>query len=237
MRSRRPTVLFLPGLLCDAALWASQIEGLRDIADIRVADLTLDDSIAAMARRAAAAAGDGRFVIVALSMGGYIAFDLLRAVSDRIAGVALLDTAATPDTPERAAERRAGIASLAAGRFAGVTSRLLPKLVHRDRVNGPVGAAVRAMALRVGGEAYLRQQRAILGRPDSRPVLKEVRAPTLVAVGAQDLLTPPAEAQVIRDGIAGSRYHVFSGCGHLPPLELPGETTALLRDWLVGSVL
>ncbi len=237
MRSRRPTVLFLPGLLCDAALWASQIEGLRDIADIRVADLTLDDSIAAMARRAAAAAGDGCFVIVALSMGGYIAFDLLRAVSDRIAGVALLDTAATPDTPERAAERRAGIASLAAGRFAGVTSRLLPKLVHRDRVNGPVGAAVRAMALRVGGEAYLRQQRAILGRPDSRPVLKEVRAPTLVAVGAQDLLTPPAEAQVIRDGIAGSRYHVFSGCGHLPPLELPGETTALLRDWLVGSVL
>ncbi|MBN9073561.1 MAG: alpha/beta fold hydrolase [Rhizobiales bacterium] len=237
MRSRRPTVLFLPGLLCDAALWASQIEGLRDIADIRVADLTLDDSIAAMARRAAAAAGDGRFVIVALSMGGYVAFDLLRAVSDRIAGVALLDTAATPDTPERAAERRAGIASLAAGRFAGVTSRLLPKLVHRDRVNGPVGAAVRAMALRVGGEAYLRQQRAILGRPDSRPVLKEVRAPTLVAVGAQDLLTPPAEAQVIRDGIAGSRYHVFSGCGHLPPLELPGETTALLRDWLVGSVL
>lgn len=233
----RPTVLFLPGLLCDAALWSSQIEGLRDIAEIRVADLTQDDSIAAMARRAVAVAGEGRFVVVALSMGGYVAFELLRIVSERIAGVALLDTAATPDTPERAAERRAGIASLAAGRFAGVTSRLLPKLVHRDRADGPLGAAVKAMALRVGGEAYQRQQRAILGRPDSRPVLQEVRAPTLVAVGAQDVLTPPAEAHVIRDGIAGARYHVFSGCGHLPPLELPGETTALLRNWLVGSIL
>jgi pimeloyl-ACP methyl ester carboxylesterase len=233
----RPNVLFLPGLLCDAALWASQIEGLRDIADVSVADLTLDDSITGMARRVVAAAREGRFVAVALSMGGYVAFELARRVPERIAGLALLDTTAAPDTPERATERREGIANLAAGRFAGVTSRLLPKLVHRDKANGPVGAAVQAMVQRVGGEAYVRQQQAILGRPDSRPVLSEVRAPTLVAVGAQDILTPPPEARVIRDGIAASRYHVFSGCGHLPPLELPGETTAVLRNWLIGSGL
>ncbi len=231
-----PTILFLPGLLCDAALWAHQVEAVRDLAGTAVADLTRDESIAAMARRAAAIA-DGPFVVVALSMGGYVAFELLRTVPERIAGVALIDTAATPDTAERAAERRAGIASLAAGRFAGVTSRLLPKLVHPERVAGPVGDEVRAMAQRVGGEAYVRQQQAILGRPDSRPMLADVRAPALVAVGAQDVLTPPAEARLIHEGIAGSRLHVFAGCGHLPPLEVPQETTALLREWLLGDVL
>ena len=232
----RPTVLFLPGLLCDAALWAHQVEHLRDLVTPVVADLTRDDSIAAMARRAADAA-PGPFTVVALSMGGYVAFELLRTVADRIAGVALLDTSASPDTPEKAAERRAGIASLAAGRFAGVTARLLPQLVHPVHIDGPVGAQVRAMAQRVGGEAYVRQQQAILGRPDSRPLLPRIGAPTLVVVGAQDVLTPPSEARLMHEGIPGATLHIVPDCGHLPPLEKPDETTALLRDWLAQAVL
>lgn len=232
----RPTVLFLPGLLCDAALWAHQVEHLRDLATPVVADLTRDDTIAAMARRAAGQA-PGRFVLVALSMGGYVAFEMLRTLPDRIAGVALVDTTAAPDTPEKAAERRAGIASLAAGQFAGVTTRLLPKLVHPAHVNGPVGAQVRAMARRVGGEAYVRQQRAILGRVDSRPLLPRIGVPALVVVGAQDVLTPPAEARLMHEGIKGSTLHVLPDCGHLSPLEKPAETTALLREWLTRGIL
>lgn len=232
----RPTVLFLPGLLCDAELWAHQVEHLNDLVTPVVADLTRDDSIAAMAQRAAGGV-QGRFVVVSLSMGGYVAFELLRTVAERIAGVALVDTTAAPDTPEKAAERRAGIASLAAGRFAGVTARLLPQLVHPDHIDGPVGAQVRAMAQRVGGEAYVRQQNAILGRPDSRPLLPRIDMPALVVVGAQDVLTPPAEARVMHEGIAGSTLHVIPDCGHLPPLERPDTTTALLRDWLERDVL
>lgn len=232
----RPTVLFLPGLLCDAALWAHQVEHLDDLVTPVVADLTRDDSIAAMAQRAAGGV-PGRFAVVSLSMGGYVAFELLRTLADRIAGVALIDTTAAPDTPEKATERRAGIASLAAGRFAGVTARLLPQLVHPDHIDGPVGARVRAMAQRVGGEAYVRQQNAILGRPDSRPLLPRIEMPALVVVGAQDVLTPPAEARVMHEGIAGSALHVIPDCGHLPPLEKPEATTALLRDWLERCVL
>ena len=97
---------------------------------------------------------------------------------------------------------------LKVGRFAGVTTRLLPKLVHASHVHGPVGEAVKAMAERVGGAAFLRQQRAILDRPDSRPTLGLIRVPTLVAVGADDLLTPPALAREIHQGIAGSRLLV-----------------------------
>ena len=232
----RPTALFLPGLLCDAALWAHQVEHLADLVDPVVADMTRDDSIAAMARRAADGAPE-RFVVVALSMGGYVAFELLRTVADRIAGVALVDTMASPDTPEKAAERRAGIASLAAGRFAGVTARLLPQLVHPDHVDGPVGMQVRSMTERVGGDAYIRQQNAILGRPDSRPLLPHIRVPTLVVVGEQDVLTPPAEARLMHENIANSMLHVIPDCGHLPPMEKPDTTTALLRDWLKRDVL
>ena len=232
----RPTVLFLPGLLCDAELWAHQVEHLRDLITPVVADLTRDDTIAAMAARAAAAL-PGRFAVVGLSMGGYVAFEMLRTLADRIAGVALLDTTAAPDTPEKAAERRAGIESLRTGRFAGVTARLLPKLVHPDHVDGPVGARVRAMAERVGGDAYVRQQHAILGRVDSRPLLPRISVPALVVVGAQDVLTPPAEARLMHEGIAGSSLHVVEDCGHLPPLEKPAETTALLRDWLERQIV
>lgn len=224
-------LLLIPGLLCDAALWAAQVRDLADIAEPQLADVTLDDSIAAMAERVLAAAPP-RFALAALSMGGYVAFEIMRRAPGRVSRLALLDTSASPDTPARAGERRAAIASLELGRFVGVTGRMLPQLVHRDHLAGPVGQAVQAMALRVGGDAFVRQQRAILGRIDSRPGLGAIEVPTLVVVGAQDVLTPPADARAIHDGIAGSVLEVIEGCGHLPPMEVPGRTSAVLRAWL-----
>ncbi len=224
-------LLFLPGLLNDAVLWRRPIAALADRTAAVVADLTLDDSIAAMARRALAAAPP-RFGLVALSMGGYVAFEILRQAPERVTRLALFDTGAAPEDAAHAALRRQGMEQIKVGRFAGVTTRLLPKLVHASHVAGPVGEAVKAMAERVGGEAFLRQQRAILDRPDSRPILATIRVPTLVAVGADDVLTPPALSQEIHAGIAGSRLHVLADCGHLPPLERPEGTAALLREWL-----
>ncbi|MET3712280.1 pimeloyl-ACP methyl ester carboxylesterase [Sphingomonas trueperi] len=229
--AERAPLLLLPGLLCDAALWRVQVEALADVAEAQVADLTLDDSVAAMAARALRSAPP-RFALAALSMGGYVAFEVLRQAPERVTRLALIDTSAAPDSAERSAERRAAMASLAFGRFVGVTTRILPQLIHPDAVAGPVGAAVRAMAARVGGDAFLRQQRAILNRPDSRPLLPGIRVPTLVAVGAEDLLTPPADARAMHAAIPGSTLHLFEDCGHLPPLERPAETTALLRAWL-----
>lgn len=230
MVDRAPLVL-LPGLLCDMQLWVHQVSALADIAEPQVADLTLDETVADMARRVLAGAPD-RFALGALSMGGYVAFEILRQQPERVTRLALLDTSASPDTPARAAERRGAIASLALGRFVGVTRRMLPTLIHPDHVAGPVGEAVRVMAERVGGEAFLRQQRAILSRPDSRPLLASIRVPTLVAVGAQDMLTPPDEARLIHEGIVGSKLEIIEQCGHLPPLEHPSQTSALLRAWL-----
>ena len=231
MAANLSPVLFLPGLLCDATLWRAQIDGLADMVAPAVADLTLDDSIADMARRALAAAPP-QFALVALSMGGYVAFEIMRQAPRRVTRLALLASSAAPDSPTRVSERRGAIESLELGRFRGVTDRLLPQLVHSRHVLSPVAETVKQMAERVGGPAFIRQQRAILGRPDSRPDLAHIKVPTLVAVGQDDRLTPPAESQEIHRGIPGSTLHMFEKCGHLPALELPTETTALLRAWL-----
>lgn len=226
-----PALLLLPGLLCDARLWRDQMQALGGQVECRVADLTQDDSIAAMAARALAAA-PARFALCGLSMGGYVAFEILRQAPERVTRLALLDTSARPDTPEQARRRRGLMALTRNGRFRGVTPRLLPQLVHPAHLEGPVAEEVMAMAERVGKDAFLRQQAAILGRPDSRPLLPGIRIPSLVAVGEADVLTPPSLAEEIAAGIPGARLARLPGCGHLPPLEDPAATTALLRDWL-----
>lgn len=231
--AQRQALLLLPGLLCDERLWRDQARDLADLADIAVPDLTLDDSVAGMAARVLAQAPE-RFALAGLSMGGYVAFEILRQQPARVRKLALFDTSAAPDSPLRAMQRRAGLRLLERGRFAGVTQQLLPTLVHARHVDGPVGAQVRAMAQRVGAQAYRRQQTAILQRPDSRPLLAGIDVPTLVAVGEDDRLTPPAAAEEIHRGIAGSVLERIAQCGHLPTMEQPQIASALLRRWLQG---
>lgn len=231
----RLPLLLLPGLLCDQRLWRDQARALGDIAEPSIPDLTLDDSLSAMASRVLDAAPK-RFALTALSMGGYVAFEILRQQPERVTRLALLDTSAGIDSPQRVSQRMAGVQSLKHGRFFGVTARMLPQLVHAHHVHGPVGEEVQAMAKRVGGEAFLRQQNAILNRPDSRPLLPSIAIPTLIAVGDSDVLTPPGESEEMHRQIAGSSYHVFAECGHLPPMEMPGATSQLLRRWLLGEL-
>ncbi|OHE89931.1 MAG: alpha/beta hydrolase [Lysobacterales bacterium RIFOXYA1_FULL_68_6] len=228
-----PLVL-LPGLLCDARLWRDPAAALADLAPVHHADLTQDDSVAGMAARVLDAAPPV-FALAGLSMGGYVAFEILRQAPQRVARLALLDTSARTDPPKRRAVRKAGLALAEAGRFAGVTRKLLPQLVHESRVDGEVGEAVMAMAQRVGRDAFLRQQRAILDRPDSLPLLPTIAVPTLIGVGEDDRMTLPEESRLLHERIPGARLHVFARCGHLPPMEVPQETTAVLRDWLQAS--
>lgn len=233
MPSSRLQTLFLPGLLCDNELWRDQVHALADVVEAQIADLTLDSDVPAMARRALATAPD-RFALVALSMGGYVAFEILRQAPERVTSLVLLSTSASADDAARQAQRRAALTAPQGGRFLGVTERLLPKLIHPSLLGGTVAESVKAMASRVGADAFLRQQQAILDRPEFLSVLACITVPTLIGVGDTDQLTPPAESMLMRDGIAGSQLHIFTECGHLPPMEQPEETRALLRHWLTG---
>ena len=230
--ARKTPLVLLPGLLCDAALWHGQVAGLADVAESSVADLTRDDSLVAMARRVLQAAPP-QFALAGLSMGGYCAFEVMRQAPARVLRLALLDTGARADTPEQMSRRRGLIELAEKGEFKGVTPRLLPLLVHPDRLNDKaLTGAVTAMAERVGKDAFLRQQKAIMGRIDSRPSLANITCPTLVLCGREDVLTPRALAEEIAAGIPGARLDLIDHCGHLSAMERPDAVTAELRQWL-----
>lgn len=225
-----PLVL-LPGLLCDARLWRDVVLSLRDTVAPMVADLTLDDAIADMATRTLAAAPP-RFALAGLSMGGYVAFEILRQAPERVTHLALFDTSARPDTPERQAARSAGIADVQKGKFIGVSRGLLPSLLAPQNLDTPLAEEVQAMAERLGKDSYIRQQTAIMNRADSRPDLGRIAIPALVGVGALDTLTPPELAAEMAGAIPGATLAHFPESGHLPLMENPAPVAAALRTLL-----
>jgi pimeloyl-ACP methyl ester carboxylesterase len=231
MSARTPLVL-LPGLLCDEALWAHQAEALSDIADVTVADLTLDDTIGAMAVRILTAAPE-KFALAGLSMGGYAAQEVMRQAPERVERLALLDTSAHPDSPEQTEQRRGFIEQLDLGNFKGVTSRLLPLLIHENRLGDEaLVGTILSSAENVGSEGYVRQQHAIMTRPDGREDLENIDGPALVLCGRQDALTPLALHEEMAAAIPEAKLVVVEDCGHLAPLERPEAVNAAMRDWL-----
>lgn len=229
--SHTPLIL-LPGLLCDRALWQHQIDHLADVADSSVPDLGSDETVDAMARRVLDAAPP-RFALAALSMGGYVAHAIMRAAPARVARLALFDTSARPDTDEQLTRRRGLIELAEKGKFKGVTPRLLPLLIHPDRIDDKdLTDAVMGMAERTGKAAFLRQQKAIMARPDSRPYLPDYRCTTLVAAGRSDAITPIEVNAEMASLIPGARFVVIERSGHLATMEQPVAATALLRYWL-----
>lgn len=228
----KKSLILLPGLLCDGALWRHQIEALADLCDTKVGDLTLDSAIPAMAERVLADA-PARFCLGGLSMGGYVAQEIMRQAPERVERLALFDTSARPDTEAQSKTRRELIQISQLGKFKGVTPRLLPNLIHPSRMKDPsVAGVVMEMAERVGQEAFTRQQTAIMGRIDGRGDLAAIRAPTLIMCGREDLLTPVALHEELKASITGAVFEVVEVCGHLAPLERPEQVTAAMRRWL-----
>jgi pimeloyl-ACP methyl ester carboxylesterase len=226
-----PLVL-LPGLLCDEVLWAAQIAALQDIASITVGDLTGAETMDEVARQILAAAPP-RFALAGLSMGGYCSFAIMRLAPERVTRLALLDTSARADTPEQARRRRDFIRLAERGKFQGLTPKLLPQWVHEEAMAKPeLVATVTAMTQRVGRDAFIRQQKAILSRPDSTQDLAAIRVPTLVLCGRQDQATPLDRSREIAAGIADSRLVIVEDCGHLATLERPKEVSRAMRRWL-----
>ncbi|BAI72277.1 alpha/beta family hydrolase [Azospirillum sp. B510] len=233
--SERPTLILLPGMPLDAALWDHQVRHLGDIAAPQVVELADCSSIATMAYKVLTQAPD-RFAVAGLSMGGYVALEILRRAPERVRRLALLDTNARPDTAEATATRREAVALAHQGRYGQVIRAALPRLIHPDRLadDGFVRSVLAQME-RVGVDGYAREQQAIIDRPDSRPGLAAIRCPTLVICGRQDILTPPALHEEMADAIPSARLALIEACGHLSAMEQPQAVTALMRDWLLGD--
>jgi pimeloyl-ACP methyl ester carboxylesterase len=173
-----------------------------------------------------------RFALAGLSMGGFISLAMMRLAPERIDRLALLDTNARADVPERSAEREKFIAMAQAGKFAEVNAALTPRYLHPDHRGEAFRKVVDEMADDVGADGFVRQQRAIMGRPDSRPMLGSVRCPTLVLVGDADAATPPELSKEMADAIPGAKLVVVKECGHLSTIEQPEAVNAAMAAWL-----
>jgi pimeloyl-ACP methyl ester carboxylesterase len=228
-------VLLIPGLMCSPRLFNDQIPALWQFGPIAVADHTRDDSMVAIARRILSMAPPS-FVLVGLSMGGYIALELLRQAPDRILKLALLDTAAGPESREQNERRRALIELAESGRYSEIPDLLLPRLVHSScQDKDALRQTIHFMAEETGHEAFLRQERAIMTRPDFRPSLGAISCPTLILVGDSDQVTPLRCADEIVAGIPGAKLVLVRQCGHLSTLEQPGFVTSVLVEFLASD--
>jgi len=231
-----PALVLIPGLICTAELWEAQIADLADLADVTVADHTGQDSMAALARSILDAAPQ-RFALAGLSMGGYIALEIMRQAPERVERLALLDTNARADTPEQSKRRRDFITLAERGRFLGISPRMIQDLVHPDHAaDRTIANTIVRMARETGREAFIRQQTAIINRIDSRPYLPRISCPTLVLCGREDKLSPVELHEEMARMIPGAKLRVVEHCGHLAPLEQPAETSRHLAAWLRGEL-
>jgi len=231
--STRPTLILIPGLLCDAALWAHQVVALSDMVNVHVADIADEISMEDLAGSVLDNAPDS-FALAGLSMGGYVAQEIMRQDPGRVSHLALLDTNARADLPEQSLMREALMAEAEAGDFDAIAPKLLPKLVNAEHAQDPaIAKVVMQMAARIGVDGFLNQQNAILNRIDGRGDLAEINCPTLVLCGADDIMTPPAVHQEMVDGIgANAKLVLIPDSGHLSPLEQPDAVTTAMRAWL-----
>lgn len=223
--------LLVPGLNCDARVFAGVAQALWPYGPITVANHQSGDSVEAIASTILADAPP-RFGLIGFSMGGYISLEMLRQAPGRVLRLALLDTTAGPDSEEATANRRRLIALARKGRFVDAVEQTYARSVHAENAdNSDLYAIHRGMAEASGPAVYERQQEAIIARPDSRPTLTAIRVPTLIVVGEGDQITPPDASREMHEAIPGSRLLVVPRAGHMALLEQPEPVHSALRDW------
>ena len=225
-------ILLVPGLGGSPRIYAPVMPALWRCGPVTVANHIRDDDMAAIARRILAEAPP-RFALAGHSMGGYIAFEIIRQAPGRVAKLALLNTQARPDTPEAVTRRRGQIARAQAGEYHAVLDELFPGFVHPSRrEDSSLRKLVHDMGDDIGADAFVRQLTAIMGRADSRPTLASIKCPTLVLTGDEDNTIPNSLSKEMADGIPGAKLVILPHCGHLSQPEQPEAVAAALVDWL-----
>lgn len=222
-------LILLPGMMCDARLFAPQIAALSAHRTLVVPSLAGHDSMAALAAEVLATAPP-RFALLGLSMGGILAMEVLRQAPTRVERLALLDTNPFAETAAVTAARQPQIARVRAGDLDGVLAEIIPRYFPAPRPE--LAALCLAMGRALGPEAFLRQSQALIGRRDQQDTLAAFQGPALVLTGAEDAICPMDRHERLHALLPGSRLAVIAGAGHLPPLEDPDTTTAEISRWL-----
>ena len=229
-----PTLL-IPGLAVNAALYKEQIGALNAFGPVHIADHRGAETMPGLAARLLQSA-PAQFRLCGLSMGGYLAFEILRQAPQRVTHLVLMDTSARPDTPESTQKRMDAIELVRGGKFLQVIREGIPNLVTADHAQDEsIRAAILDMAQACGPQGYIEQQLANASREDSREMLSSIEVPTLVLVGEHDALTPEDLATEIALGIGdNAELEVIAEAGHLTPIEQPLAVRAALTEFFAA---
>ncbi len=226
------TLILLPGLLCDETVWTAQQAALRGTARILSPVFYGADSIEAMAERVLAIAPE-RFALAGHSMGGRVAFHVVRTAPERVTRLAVFDTGIRPRGPGEVEKRQRLVDLAFAEGMGALADQWLPPMVHPDRRRQAAFMdALRAMVRRATPEIFAGQIKALLNRPDPTPILGRISCPTLVGCGRQDEWSPLADHEEIAAAIPGAELRIFETCGHMASVEVPEAVTAALNQWL-----
>ena len=226
-------IVLITGQLLTNAVWQPLLDAWPDRQMI-LADNRSDDTIEGFAQRLLDDAPP-QFALVAHAMGGFIAFEVMRRAPERVAKLALLSTLASADGPAQTARRQGYIDLVERGRFDQVVEERIPILFPEEKRNvARLLGIARQMAADTGAETFLAQQRAIMARIDSRPLLGEIAVPTLLIWGEKDGITSRAHHEEIAEAIPGAQLEVVPGAGHLPMVEAPELVVPLLTNFIDG---
>jgi pimeloyl-ACP methyl ester carboxylesterase len=224
-------LILLPGMMCDARLFAPQMAAMTDRTVICPA-LVGFETTGALAD-AVLADAPPRFALAGLSMGGIVAMEIMTRAPGRVSHLALLDTNHRAETPERTAARLPQMEAARQGRLRAV---MRDEMKPNYLVDGPGKPAIldlcMDMAEDLGPDVFIAQSRALATRPDQTETLMRITVPTLVLCGAEDRLCSPALHGEMRDLIPDAALCVIDAAGHLPVLEQPDAVNAALTDWL-----
>ncbi len=239
-------LLLIHGFPLDRTMWAEQTKALADIARIIAPDLrgfggsgippgaVTMDTYADDLRELLLALGVRKAVIGGLSMGGYITFAFYRKYSHLVRAIILANTRAAADSPEGKQGRNDSIA-LAREKGAGaIAGKMLPKMLTSKTADSRPDAvqAVRTLMARQGVDGIVGALGAMRDRPDSKPMLAEIKVPTLILTGAEDTLIPAQEAEALRDGIRDARLVTLPDAAHLSNFEQPASFNQVFREFL-----
>jgi pimeloyl-ACP methyl ester carboxylesterase len=238
-------LLFVHGWPHDRSLWAGQLSGLATSARCIAPDLrgfgastvrgpfTMEqyaDDLAAFL----VSLGITRAVVCGLSMGGYIAFALLRRHRALVRGLVLADTRATADTVEARESRERLITLIEEEGVETLAEQQLERMVGRStRERRPqLAESLQRMMAATPAQGAIGGQRAMIARSDSTDLLPKVELPTLVIGGMEDVITPPHELRALSSAISKSRLELLEGCGHVCPFERPAAFNHVLSEFL-----
>jgi pimeloyl-ACP methyl ester carboxylesterase len=237
-----PCVLLLHGYPLDGAMWSSVARRLSERFRVLKPDLPghgenrtpAEASIESYADFLAAAidGSGGRAGVAGFSMGGYAALALMKRRPELVAALALVDTRAVADDEATRTKRDEALALLREKGVEPIAEAMLPKLLAPSSLQrGDLADRVRRIMRRQPAATFESDLLAMRGRPDSVAFLKEIAVPTLVVVGENDVISPPAEAQAMTEAIPGARLAVIPGSGHLTPMESPSAVAGVLGDF------